>query len=126
MMNEHITEWEHIVRPGADEAHYRGYLVSDARLLQYVGDCIACLSSAREGTGGLIANFNANFKAEVHAMDELHVKLKLEKMGNTSRIYSFTIMKTIEYANDGTYTATILEEPVLAVDGTVVLVVKPH
>ena len=35
-------------------------------------------------------------------------------------------MKTIEYANDGTYTATILEESVLAVDGTVVLVVKTH
>jgi len=125
-MNKNITEWKHIVRPGADDCHYRGYLVAGARLLQYVGDCIACLSSAREGTGGLIANMNANFRAEVHAMDELHITLKLEKEGNTSRLYSFTIMKTIEYANDGSYTAAILEEPVLAADGTVVLVVKPH
>lgn len=125
-MKNEITEWTHIVRPGADACHYRGYLVSGATLLGYVGDCIACLSSAREGTGGLIANFNANFREEVHAMDELHIKLELEKVGNTSRVYGFTIMKTIEYANDGTSTAKILDEPVLAVDGTVVLVVKAH
>lgn len=125
-MNKNVTEWTHIVRPGADDCHYRSYLVSGARLLQYVGDCIACLSSAREGTGGLIANFNANFVAEVHAMDELHVTLKLEKVGNTSRVYSFTIMKTIEYANDGTATAKILDEPIEAANGSVVLVVKPH
>lgn len=123
-MNKNVTEWTHIVRPGSDDCHYRGYLVSGARLLQYVGDCIACLSSAREGTGGLIANFNANFREEVHAMDELHIMLKLEKVGNKSRVYSFTIIKTIEYANDGSSIAKILENPVLAADGNVVLVVK--
>lgn len=100
--------------------------MSGARLLQYVGDCIACLSSAREGTGGVIANFNANFRKEVYAMDELHVTLKLEKVGNTSRLYSFTIIRTIAYSTDGTRTAKILDEPELCVDGTVVLVVKPH
>lgn len=79
MANTNVTEWTHIVRPGADDCHYRGYLVSGARLLQYVTDCIACLSSVREGTGGLVANINGNFRVEVHAMDELVVKLKLEK-----------------------------------------------
>ena len=124
MLNENVKEWTHIVRPGADDCHYRNYLVSGARLLQYVGDCIACLSSVREGTGGSIVNFNANFRYEVHAMDELHIKLKLEKMGTTSRLYSFTITKTIEYANDGRKVATLLDPPIVAVDGTVVLVVK--
>ena len=99
---------------------------SGARLLQYVTDCIACLSSVREGTGGLIANINGNFRAEVHAMDELIVELKLERQGNTYRVYAFTITKTIEYANDGTSTAKVLDEPKLVVDGTCVLVVKPH
>ena len=125
-MNANVTEWTHIARPGADDCHYRGYLVSGARLLQYVTDCIACLSSVREGTGGLVANINGNFRVEVHAMDELVIKLKLEKVGNTSRLYSFTIHKTIEYANDGTATAKVLDEPLLTADGTVTLVVKPH
>lgn len=126
MVNNNVTEWTHIVRPGADDCHYRNYLVSGARLLQYVTDCLACLSSVREGTGGLVANINGDFIAEVHAMDELVVKLKLEKVGNTSRVYSFTIDKTIEYANDGTATAVPLETPKLVVKGTVVLVCKPH
>ena len=59
-------------------------------------------------------------------MDELVVKLKLEKIGNTSRFYSFTIYKTIEYSNDGTATAKVLEKALLTADGTVTLVVKPH
>lgn len=126
MANSNVTEWTHIVRPGADDCHYRGYLVSGARLLQYVTDCIACLSSVREGTGGLVANINGNFRVEVHAMDELVVKLKLEKIGNTSRLYSFTIYKTIEYSNDGTATAKVLEKALLTADGTVTLVVKSH
>jgi acyl-CoA thioesterase FadM len=126
MQNNSIIEWRHIVRPGADDCHYRGYLVSGARLLQYVTDCIACLSSVREGTGGLIANINGNFRAEVHAMDELLVELKLERQGNTSRVYAFTITKTIEYANDGTSTAEVLKNPKLVADGTCVLVCKPH
>ena len=125
-MKTEVTEWLHIVRPGANDCHYRGYLVSGAQLLQYVGDCVACLSTAREGTGGLIVNYNANFRAEVGAMDELHVKLKLEKVGNTSRLYSFTITKTIAYAKDGSRTAHVLDEPVLAADGTLVLVVGAH
>lgn len=125
-MKPEITEWTHIVRPGADNCHYRNYLVSGAHLTQYVTDCIACLSSVREGTGGLVANINANFRVEVHAMDELVIKLKLVKTGNTSRVYAFTIDKTIEYANDGTATAKVLDEPVRTADGEVVLVVKPH
>lgn len=84
MPNRDIAAWKHIVRPGADDCHYRGYLVSGARLLQYVTDCVACLSSVREGTGGLVANINGNFREEVHAMDELIVELKLERQGNTS------------------------------------------
>lgn len=126
-MGKEVTEWTHIVRPGADDCHYRGYLVSGASLLGYVGDCIACLSSVREGTGGVIANFNANFRKEVYAMDELHVTLKLEKVGNTSRVYSFTINRTIAYSNDpNERAAKLLDEPELCVDGTLVLVVKPH
>lgn len=126
MPNRDIAAWKHIVRPGADDCHYRGYLVSGARLLQYVTDCVACLSSVREGTGGLVANINGNFREEVHAMDELIVELKLERQGNTSRVYAFTTTKTIEYANDGSYTAKVLDEPKLVADGTCVLVVKPH
>ena len=126
MGRQDITEWKHIVRPGADDCHYRNYLVSGARLLQYVTDCIACISSAREGTGGLVANLNGNFREEVHAMDELVVTVRLDSVGNTSRKYAFTIEKTIEYSNDGTATATVLETPKLAVDGMCVLVVKNH
>ena len=126
MANPNITEWKHIVRPGADECHYRNYLVSGAHLCQYVTDCVACISSAREGTGGLVANLNANFRAEVHAMDELVVTLKFESAGRTSRKYSFSIEKTIEYANDGTATAKILEAPLHVADGDLVLVCKPH
>ncbi len=125
-MKPEVMEWTHIVRPGADDCHYRSYLVSGARLVQYVTDCLACLSSVREGTGGLVANVNANFRVEVHAMDELVIKLKLVKTGNTSRVYGFTVDKTIEYANDGTATAKVLDEPLRAVDGEVILVVKPH
>lgn len=124
MEKENITEWKHIVRPGADDCHYRFYLVSGARLLQYVTDCVANLSVAREGTGGLVANINGNFKREVHAMDELVVALRLESEGNSSRKYSFEITKTIEYANDGSSTAAVLDPAALVADGTVVLVVK--
>lgn len=126
MVNSNVIEWKHIVRPGADECHYRNYLISGARLCQYVTDCAACLSSVREGTGGLLANINANFRDEVHAMDELVITLRLESQGNTSRKYSFTIEKTIEYANDGTATAKVLDSPKVAVDGNLILVCKPH
>ncbi len=126
MGDKSVLEWKHIVRPGADECHYRGYMVSAAHQLQFVTDTVACLSSVREGTGGLIANINGNFRAEVHAMDELVVTLRLQKEGNTSRIYEFTIEKTIEYANDGTATAVVLDTPKLCADGTLVLVCKPH
>jgi len=125
-MDKEVIEWTHIVRPGSDDCHYRDYLVSGARLLQYVSDCVACLSSVREGTGGVVANFNANFRKEVYAMDELHVTLRLEKVGNTSRHYSFTIVRTIAYSNSGERAAKVLDEPELCADGTVVLVVKPH
>jgi len=125
MKNGTAAEWTHIVRPGADDCHYRGYLVAGTKLMQYVTDCCACLSSVRDGTGGLLANINSNFRSEVHAMDELVVKLMLASVGNTSRKYSFTIHKTIEYANDGSATAKVLDEPLLVADGTVVLVCKP-
>lgn len=126
MSQQNITERKHIVRPGADDCHYRDYLVSGAHQLQYVTDCLACLSSVREGTGGLLANINANFREEVHAMDELIVTVRLESVGNTSRKYSFTIEKTIEYNNNGERAAVVLDEPKLCVDGNCILVVKPH
>lgn len=119
-----ITEWTHVVRPGADNCHYRGYMVAGTTILQYVTDCCACLSSAREGTGGLLVNIDANFRAEVHAMDELVIKILVDRIGNTSRTYSFTVNKTIEYANDGTSTAKLLDIPLLVADGTIVLVCK--
>lgn len=124
MENKMITEWTHIVRPGADDCHYRGYLVAGTRLLQYVTDCVACIGSAREGRGGSLVNINANFRAPVYAMEELHVKVKLESVGNTSRKYSFTIHKTISYSSETTPPAKVLDEPILCVDGTCVDVHK--
>ena len=126
MVRQDVMERKHIVRPGADDCHYRDYLISGAHLLQYVTDCIACMSSVREGTGGLVANINGNFREEVHAMDELVVTVRPESVGNTSRKYAFTIEKTIAYNTDGARAATVLDEPKLCVDGTCILVVKPH
>lgn len=126
MIRQDIIERKHIVRPGADACHYRDYLISAAHLLQYVTDCVACLSSVREGTGGLIANINGNFREEVHAMDELIITVRYESAGNTSRKYSFKIEKTIAYNTEGARIATLLDTPSICVDGICTLVVKQH
>ena len=124
MIKENLTEWKHIVRPGSDDCHYRRYLVSGAQLLGYVADCTACLSVAREGKSGSLVNMNANFKEGVYAMDELEVTVRLESVGNRSRKFSFTIYKTMEFSHGETGTPQLLDTPVLAVDGTCVLVRK--
>lgn len=125
-MKKEITEWTHVVRTSAEDCHYRNYLVSAATLLQYIGDCTACFTIAREGVSGLIVNYNANFREKVGAMEELHIKMKLDKVGNTSRRYSFVIEKTIEYVNEGPSKMHFLEEPIVVADGTVVLVAGAH
>ena len=126
MIKPELKEWTHIVRPGATDCRYRDYLVAGATLIGYVTDCLACFSIAREGTSGLVANVNCNFRDEVHAMDELIVTLKIERIGNTSRTYSFTIHKDIEFPNGGSYRTELLDEPRLVADGTLVLVVRDH
>lgn len=126
MIKPELKEYQHIVRPGATDCRYRDYLVAGATLVGYVTDALACFSITREGTSGLVANVNCNYRAEVHAMDELEINLKIERIGNTSRTYSFQILKRIEFPNGGSYLTVPFDEPVLAADGTVVLVVKDH
>ena len=126
MIKSELKKWTHTVRPGATDCRYRDYLVAGATLIGYVTDCLACFSIAREGTSGLVANVNCNFRNEVHAMDELIVTLQIERIGNTSRTYSFTIYKDIEFPDGGSYRTELLDEPILVADGTVVLVVRDH
>ncbi len=126
MGNKSIVEWKHIVRPGADECHVRDYSMNGGDLLKLVIDTAACFTSVREDTGGMMPYICGNFHKPVWAMDELVITVRLEREGNTSRTYSFTVERTIAYANDGTATAKVLEKPELCIDGTLVMVCKPH
>ncbi len=125
-MDNSIVEHKHIIRIGLEDCHYTGNTVAGARLCQYAIDCVSMLGCAREGMAGMLANINANCRSEVHALDELEITARFESCGNTSRKYSFKIVKTIEYATDGAKTAVLLDEPRLVMDGTAVLVRKPH
>jgi len=122
-MDRNVTEWKHIVRLGAEESHYQGYLISGAHIIQLVTDTVACLSTVRDNSVGLLANVNANFTSEVYVQDELVVTLRLERIGNTSRTYSFTVEKTIEFLSAEAHRAVPLEEPRLCAYGTCVIVV---
>lgn len=119
------TEVRHYRRVGAEEAHYNGYLVSAAHILQYVSDAVGELLIRHDGQGGLLATVReATFVEPVFAGEALEIIVKLVKVGNRSRTFEYEVYKHIEKQFDVSRSAArVVEPPALVSRGTVIGVI---
>lgn len=119
------SEVRHYRRVGADECHYNGYLLSGARLLQYVSDAGAELNIRLEGSGGLLAAIKeASFYESVFAGEVLEILVRRVARGNKSRTNQFMVYKHIRKRFDlGRSKAEALEPAVLVAKGSTVSVI---
>ncbi|MFO7590995.1 MAG: hotdog fold domain-containing protein [Acidimicrobiia bacterium] len=120
-----VNEIRHYHRVGAEECHYNGYLLSGARLIQYVSDANAELNIRSDGVGGLFASIkSADFLESVYAGEVLEIIVRRVHTGNRSRHHQFEIYKHILKRFDkGRSAAEPLDPPVLVARGSTVSVI---
>ena len=103
------------------DAHYGGYLVDGARVLQLFGDAATELLIRHDGDEGLFRAYETvEFLAPVYAGDYLEVRGRLVSVGRTSRQMEFTAHKVIRaiYSEESASAAEVLDEPILVVKAT--------
>lgn len=118
-------EIRHYHRVGAEECHYNGYLLSGARLIQYVSDANAELNIRSDGVGGLFASIKtADFLESVYAGEVLEIIVRRVHKGNRSRHHEFEIYKHVVKRFDiGRSAAEPLDPPLLVARGSTISVI---
>lgn len=109
------------VRMSLHDAHYGGYLVDGARVLQLFGDAATELLIRHDGDEGLFRAYETiEFLAPVYAGDYLEVRARLVGVGRTSRRMEFTAHKVIRaiYTEGSASAAEVLKEPILVAKAT--------
>jgi len=109
------------VRMSIHDAHYGGYLVDGARVLQLFGDAATELLIRYDGDEGLFRAYETvEFLAPVYAGDYLEIRARLVSAGRTSRKMEFTAHKVIRALRSGesASAAEVLAEPVLVARAT--------
>src|SRR6185503_3126704 len=78
------------LRMSTADGHYAGGLVDGARILQLMSDGVTEALIRNDGNEGLMRAMNAEFLAPVRSGDYLEVKVKLLKVGKSSRHFECT------------------------------------
>jgi 3-aminobutyryl-CoA ammonia-lyase len=103
------------------DVHYKGGIVSGARVLELFGDAATELLIRTEGTEGLLRAYHeVEFLAPVTAGDILEVTAQITRVGNSSRDMIFSAIKVIEKGEK------VLSKPVVVAKATGTCVVKGH
>jgi 3-aminobutyryl-CoA ammonia-lyase len=111
------------LRMSTADGHYAGGLVDGARILQLMSDGVTEALIRNDGDEGLMRAMNAEFLAPVRSGDYLEVKVKLVKVGKSSRHFECTAHKLIQLVSPEDSAADVLLEPVLCVKARAVAVV---
>jgi 3-aminobutyryl-CoA ammonia-lyase len=103
-------------------AHYAGNLVDGAYSLGLFGDVATEVCIRLDGDEGLFASYDdVQFKAPVQAGDVLEITATVVAMGTRSRRIEFT--STVVCRGSGGSSASVLDEPIVAVTATGTVVV---
>ncbi len=103
------------LRMSMHDAHYGGYLVDGAKMLNLFGDIATELLIIYDGDEGLFRSYSdVEFLAPVFAGDYIKAKGKIVKVGNTSRAMEFEAWKVIAPEPEVSDSAAkVLDEPIL-------------
>ena len=106
-------------------AHYAGNLVDGAYALAAFGDVATEVCIRLDGDEGLFASYSdVQFKAPMRAGDVLEISATVTRMGNRSRTIDFEARVVCRGRPDVSPSAAeVLEEPIVAVTATGVVVV---
>ncbi len=107
-------------------AHYAGSLVDGAYGLGLFGDVATELCILTDGDEGLFASYDdVQFRAAVRAGDVVEATAELVKVGNRSRVMTFTLTVVARGAATGDRpgAASLLDPPLVATTATGTVVV---
>ena len=105
-------------------AHYAGSLVDGAYSLGLFGDAATEVCIRLDGDEGLFASYDdVQFKAPVQAGDVLEITATVVAMGTRSRKIAFE--SKVVCRGTGGSSATVLDDPIVAVTATGTVVVPP-
>ncbi|HEY0753365.1 MAG TPA: hotdog fold domain-containing protein [Ktedonobacteraceae bacterium] len=114
------------VRMSASDAHYGGFLVNGAHMLELFGDVATELAILCDGDEGLLVGYEKiEFLAPIYAGDFIEASGRIAQISRTSRRIDFEAYKVIAVRRDlNDSAADVLSEPVLVGRATGTTVVK--